>query len=294
MRLMALALTMLFTVLAVAPTGAREGQDVSAQLRAGFEEITRTGGTRTQQETYTTQATSDACWSDPRGDTVNMSSGSAEPYAEADLVQWCAKHDGGSFVMKLNTASPTSPTSDPNWVNGMTAVSWGLDFDGDTTPEYTANFYNTGSAVVLEVYRWSDDQFMCGGTATFDGTYYVGKFPANCVGDPSSTYIEALVLYDSQWDNESAPVYADISDVGGGPISRPTSAEPAPAPAPDDGRSKYFADVTGGPHVANIDFIYEQGLINGCGTNPLRYCPGASLTRAQFATIMANYIRSQQ
>ena len=48
-----------------------------------------------------------------------------------------------------------------------------------------------------------------------------------------------------------------------------------------------FGDVGGGPHAANIDALARAGITGGCGRDPLRYCPGRSVTRAQMATFLA-------
>lgn len=296
-RLMALALILLFSVLAVAPSGADENRDVVHELRTQRDGFPSSEGRRTQSSaTYTPQATSDACWTDPGSDTMNASTGGTEAYPKADIVQWCATFQSDSIVVKTRAATPTSPSSDPNWVHGMSGAAWGLDFNGDNQDEYAVYLFNTGSGVVSSVQRSSDDQEMCSGTPHFDGTYVISTFSTSCVGNPTTLYVEAFYMYDSEWNNEFAPIYADISDIYGGPVqsSPPPSSpsEPQPAPAPS-GSSKYFSDVVQNPHAANIDYMYERGLVNGCATNPLRFCPGNGLTRAQFATVMAEYIRSQ-
>lgn len=48
-----------------------------------------------------------------------------------------------------------------------------------------------------------------------------------------------------------------------------------------------FADVAGGSHAANIDALAAAGVTAGCRTDPLRYCPNKSVTRAQMATFLA-------
>lgn len=297
-RVMSLALILLFSVLAVAPSGADENRDVLHELRTQRAQFPRAEGQRNQLAvTYTPQATSQACWTDPGSDTVNFSTGAPEAYPKADIVQWCTMLDSASLVLKTRVATPTSPSSDPNWVDGLSGAAWGLDFHGDNQDDYAVYLMNTGSGVVTTVERSSDQQEVCSGTPHFDGTYVISTISTSCIGNPTTIYTEAFYMYDSQWNDEYAPVYADLSDIYGGPVqaSPPPSSpsEPQPAPAPT-GASKYFADVTGGPHVANIDYMYELGLVNGCATDPLRYCPGNGLTRAQFATVMAAYIRSQQ
>ena len=48
-----------------------------------------------------------------------------------------------------------------------------------------------------------------------------------------------------------------------------------------------FTDTAGNTHATNIDAVAAAGLIEACGTEPLRYCPNRPLTRAQAATVLA-------
>ena len=47
-----------------------------------------------------------------------------------------------------------------------------------------------------------------------------------------------------------------------------------------------FADTAGSTHEASIDDLAAAGVTRGCGTDPLRYCPGRAVTRAQMATFL--------
>lgn len=297
-RIFALALLIVFGVTAaVAPSVADQNRDVAHELQTQKADAERPEGYRTQSSaTYTAQATTTGCWADPTNDTMNASTGQTEPYPKADLVQWCATYSGGNITLTHRNATPTSPTSDPNWINGITGLLFDIDVHGDSFGEYGVYYLNSGSGVVVEIERYSDGVILCSGTGTYDGSTYAAKFASSCIGNPARIWTDAFMVYDSQWDDQYAPLYGDIADTFGGPVEPTSTApaqptQPAPAPAPDGDDSKYFADVTGGPHVANIDFMYEQGLVNGCGTDPLRYCPSANMTRAQMATILARYIQ---
>ena len=48
-----------------------------------------------------------------------------------------------------------------------------------------------------------------------------------------------------------------------------------------------FTDIAGNFHEATIDALAGAGITVGCNTEPLRYCPGAPVTRAQMATLLA-------
>ena len=48
-----------------------------------------------------------------------------------------------------------------------------------------------------------------------------------------------------------------------------------------------FTDVSGGSHADNIDALAAAGITVGCRRDPLQYCPGSSVTRAQMASFLA-------
>ena len=47
-----------------------------------------------------------------------------------------------------------------------------------------------------------------------------------------------------------------------------------------------FTDTGGNAHQTNIDALAAAGVTAGCNTDPLRYCPDKSVTRAQMATFL--------
>lgn len=48
-----------------------------------------------------------------------------------------------------------------------------------------------------------------------------------------------------------------------------------------------FTDTAGSVHAADIDALAAAKVTVGCATDPLRYCPGAAVKRAQMATFLA-------
>ena len=49
-----------------------------------------------------------------------------------------------------------------------------------------------------------------------------------------------------------------------------------------------FADIPADYWAASwIEQLYAEGVTNGCATNPLRYCPAGTLSRAQMALFLA-------
>ena len=48
-----------------------------------------------------------------------------------------------------------------------------------------------------------------------------------------------------------------------------------------------FDDVPPGSFAADfIEQLYREGVTGGCGTNPLRYCPGATVTRGAMSVFL--------
>ena len=48
-----------------------------------------------------------------------------------------------------------------------------------------------------------------------------------------------------------------------------------------------FTDVPVGSFAANfIEELYHEGITGGCSTNPMKYCPGDPVTRAQMAVFL--------
>jgi hypothetical protein len=282
--LTAVALLALLMTLGVASASGTE-RDVEGTLQAKYQ-FERGGG----NGRLSTSAATSQCWDDTSGDTMNMSTGEFNNFPKADLVRWCATYDVGQITLKHRNATPTSPTADPNWANGFTGLLWDVDVNGDDVGEYNVSYLNDGTGtVIVSVNRASDNTQVCTGRGSYDGTFYAATFEASCVGSPRAIHVDAFMVYDSQWDDPDAPLYGDIADFFGGPVEQappPSGDEPQPAPGRD-----HFDDDDGNVHEDNINFIFEQGLIRGCGER--LFCPNQPLTRAQFATIMANFLRSQ-
>ena len=55
-----------------------------------------------------------------------------------------------------------------------------------------------------------------------------------------------------------------------------------------------FADVPVGSFAADfIEQLYGEGVTGGCGTNPLRYCPGSATTRGSMAVFLTRTFNLQ-
>lgn len=68
----------------------------------------------------------------------------------------------------------------------------------------------------------------------------------------------------------------------------PPPPPPAPAPAPEPAPAPVFSDISGSVHAANVAVLVERGVLRGCGVD--RFCPRNTVTRGQFATMLANVL----
>ena len=86
----------------------------------------------------------------------------------------------------------------------------------------------------------------------------------------------------------------DTPVVGPGPSPGPSGPGPS-GPGPSGGGEEPvaqpragFVDVDpSGVHAANIDALFAAGITVGCSTEPLQFCPGDAVIRAQMATFLA-------
>ena len=58
----------------------------------------------------------------------------------------------------------------------------------------------------------------------------------------------------------------------------------------EGGESAGFSDTAGSTHAGSIDALAAAGVTAGCGSGPLRFCPGDSVTRGQMATFVARAV----
>lgn len=90
--------------------------------------------------------------------------------------------------------------------------------------------------------------------------------------------------------NVSNIVYNGSAPKCGGSSGPPPAPTPAPSPTPAPGPT--FEDVPFSHWAHNyIEVLYQDGYVEGCGTNPLRYCPDQTMTRAEGAVFVVRGIK---
>lgn len=167
-----------------------------------------------------------ACLTDPTGDTADEGGPVAEP--RADIVEVCAEY-GDGLTIRVRPAEVTDPTTDPNWVEGLSGTGTGIDVDGDDALDYFLSYLNVdGLRAVVHDPDDPDTTILCSGTASFDGTWFVAAgIAADCLGSPGSLRFAAALLYDTNHADPEAPVAGDIApdaalavvDRDGAPVS---------------------------------------------------------------------------
>ena len=87
--------------------------------------------------------------------------------------------------------------------------------------------------------------------------------------------------------NENRPQPGIGGGGGGSGAPPPEPPEPAEPAEPPDG-SELFGDVEDGAYYeAAVAWMFQEGITVGCGSEPLRYCPGDPVTRAQMASFLS-------
>jgi len=170
---------------------------------------------------------------------------------------------------------PTSVTSQPTTV-AVTAT--------DSQATVTFNVPTERSASVTS-YTVTTKKIV-GETATTVGTPCVRALGATrtCtlsglnVGDTYRFDVTAANLFGTSAVAESTTVTIQAA-----PAPAPA---PAPSPAPAPASSVVFSDTASSVHAASIGVLVERGVLRGCGVD--LFCPRNTVTRGQFATMLAN------
>ncbi len=165
---------------------------------------------------------------DPKGDVKN-DEGAAAVQPEADIVTAGAEYRGTDVILSLLVDRPTDPTTTKNWEGGGTVAAWGVDANGDNTPEYFVAFGRADNGQLAVRVAKLDDQAgatdACTGTATLGPQgEFVATVPAGCLGDPASFRYAAAMAWDTDPTNDQAPTVGDSAPDGdnlAGPVTKP-------------------------------------------------------------------------
>src|SRR4051812_18868820 len=140
---------------------------------------------------------------DPTGDTTE-DDGTPHQDGRADItsfaMQWRTDDNIGAA---MSIATGTNPST---W-QGVTGVGWAMDTTGDNAVDYIAVWVPGFVGVI--------DQFgnpICGGRSFWDGgSGYAVLFSAACIGRPASIRFDASSAWDTNPNDENAPVVEDIA-----------------------------------------------------------------------------------
>jgi hypothetical protein len=207
---------------------------------------------------------------------VRAVNGGGNTYSDNSPVAWSFTTGSGVDVYEPDNSSAQArtinpgmaqthsiiPASDVDWVvftlNTTSAVT--LENTGMTSSDTEMWLYNSS----LTQLRYSNDEgtgayslitLNCGVDALPAGTYYVkiSEFGSNA----------EIANYQLSLNSSGCPSAAIFTDV---PLT-------------------YWAN-------SFIERLYNAGITGGCATNPLQYCPEASVTRAQMAVFLLRGIHT--
>lgn len=216
---------------AAAATDKGELQAIETQLRAlsaAADDEAADRGSLLSTSNITVQ--SSACFTDPTGDTMNMSTETYQSYPRADITSICAAHNGGTLSFSLTPATATNPATDFGWT-GLTGAMWHLDVNNDRVDDFDIYYTPLGGSVQ----RSNSSTDLCSASLGFDSSRLNATIPASCVGAPSSFNVSGFYVYDSNPSDSYAPLYADNTTYGGPvtqstvPVVQPTPTTPTPS-----------------------------------------------------------------
>jgi hypothetical protein len=163
---------------------------------------------------------------DPAGDTVVDGSQKAKAEGRADLLQGRAIYHPEGIALTAQTAQRGDPSQDPSWASTSTFVSWELDTNGDSKPDFEVQFFLEDGIPVAGVSRVGDNvnNSVCDAGARYTAENYVVGIDPACFGSPAQFSYRVSLYYDTDPADEDADVLTDVTPNGG--LSRPV-ARPA-------------------------------------------------------------------
>ena len=111
----------------------------------------------------------------------------------ADITFAGATYQDDEIALGVAVATPTNPDTDPNWENS-TGIVWALDTNNDTTADFTASYLGGGAGVTTP----NSQTLLCQGQRVYnanDSVQYFLKFPAACIGNPTSLRFVVSMIY---------------------------------------------------------------------------------------------------
>lgn len=167
----------------------------------------------------------DSCIPDANGDTYPSS------FGKADILSMCAFHGDDSALFKLTLRTASNPATDANWIYGITGWGSNVDIDDDMMADGHFLFWNDGSEVYVDVFDRVGEEsvYVCSGEVGIDGATLNARISTACLGGAAILNVDALMFYDSQWDDPEAPIYDDALD---GVTRTAPGAPQSPSPPP--------------------------------------------------------------
>jgi hypothetical protein len=177
---------------------------------------------------------------DPAGDMVDGEHAAPLEVPEADILRSSILSAADGITLNVQVRKPTAPLSDKAW-DGETEVEWTLETTGGGEPDFIADYYTDSGKITGDVYRSSDNDdepVLCHlKSATFSAEAgYTAVVDPACIGAPETIAYAAEFSYDTNPDDDNAPVAEDVApDTGVSPKVNRDQPSALPAAAPSTG-----------------------------------------------------------
>ena len=138
---------------------------------------------------------STAIYNDPSPCSTSVNDGVCISQVSADYTK-------SMVTLNMNVGKATDPMVDPTWENADADDSWLINVDGQSNSTYTAlatrNAVGDYFGVVIDVSRGTQCTNDVVPSYSLASNRYSIRFPASCIGNPSTISVQAILQYGVQ------------------------------------------------------------------------------------------------
>jgi hypothetical protein len=164
---------------------------------------------------------------DAAGDTVDHGTTNKVAVPAADSVAASADYRPDGITLTVKVKQPSDPMAGSKW-GDATYVSWEVDTNHDSKPDYEIQYYVDSGQLTGDVTRvgapTTDDPACDVSSAKYDAAAgYTVALDPKCIGNPAAFSYRVTSYYDTKPGDDNATVGSDVApDTGfSAPINRP-------------------------------------------------------------------------